>query len=227
MPLGGYSIRSLMKRTLLAASAGDPAVSRRLGKLAGTAGKDRHDADECPRGTIRQDRPGPRAARPGLRRRLLRPAGVEARGGGHEGRPRRDRRAGARVARRPREAATGQRRDEPPAPSVPRPPALRARSAHPHRQRRTALVRRGVQGALRRGRADASAGAFSADSRHAREAVPGPGVARRALRRLAPTVRDSAREARWRVSDRHQGVPRADGRSTSRFPPPNGSPSST
>ena len=171
----------------------------------------------CPRRTLRQDRPGPRPARQGLRRRLLRPAGVEARGRGHQDHARRDRGAGARGTRRPGASCR---------PAATRWSRLRhqyldrqlvgARGARPHGQGRAAVVRRGVQGALRRRRADAPGVALSEDSRHAREALPGPGLAGRALRRLAPAVRHSAREARRGVSDGHQGLPRADGASTSR-----------
>ena len=52
--------------------------------------------------------------------------------------------------------------------------------------------------------------ALPGDPRHAREAVPRPGLARRALRHVAQAVRHPAREARRRVSDRDQGLPRAD-----------------
>ena len=54
-----------------------------------------------------------------------------------------------------------------------------------HAEGRAAVVRRGVEGALRRGRADATRVAFPGDPRSPREALPGQRAAGRPLRRLA------------------------------------------
>ena len=123
---------------------------------------------------------------------------------------RRDRGAGGCGTQRSCQAPIGQRRAEPAPSSVSRPPALVPRGAHPHRQGREDDVRRGVEGALRRRRADVPGVALPEDPRYAREAIPGAGLACRALRRVAPALRDSAREARRRLPDRHQGLPRTD-----------------
>ena len=52
--------------------------------------------------------------------------------------------------------------------------------------------------------------ALPEDPRYAREAIPGAGLSCRALRCVAPALRDSAREARRGLPDRHQGLPRTD-----------------
>ena len=118
-----------------------------------------------------------RAARCRLRRCLLRSAGVE------EGRPKRE-----AVARRHREAAAtasrervtrdvaAGRRDATAAAPVPRTAALGAAGARAHAEGRAAVVRRGVEGALRRGRADATPSRTSRRSSTALEKrFPGTG----------------------------------------------------
>ena len=124
---------------------------------------------------------------------------------------RRDRRAGARrCAPTSRKLPPGGDEMSRAAPPIPRAPARRARGPRPHAQRRAADVRRGVEGALRRGRADASGSRTSSRSSITLEKrFPGQGslVARYdAWRRPFVIPRDEARRG---VPDGDRGVPRA------------------
>ena len=140
------------------------------------------------------------------------PTGVEGRGRGRQGGTRRHRRASGDAAGRPREGARRRRRDGRGCGSqyLERQLSALAR-ARPHAQGRASVVRRGVEGALRRRRADLPGVALPGDPRpRSSKRFPGSGSAGRALRRVAARVRHPARQARRGLPDRHRGVPRTD-----------------
>ena len=168
------------------------------------------------RRTLREAGAGAGPARRRLRRCLLRAAGVE------EGRRSRtkiplDDIAAQRAVADCGElggAPTGPRRDGALAAPLPRAAARGARRPRAHAERRAPVVRRGVDGALRRGGADLSRVALSGDSRPARQAVSRQRAARRPLRRVPRGVHHPARPARRGLPGGHRRLPRADARST-------------
>ena len=102
--------------------------------------------------------------------------------------------------------------------------ALRARVAM---LRAEADVRRGIEGALRRGGADATIGASSRGrSRSSASGCPG-GIAARAVRGVPQPVRDPARAARRDIQGGDRRLPQPHARSTSRCRRARASPSST
>ena len=158
--------------------------------------------------------------------------------GRRSGRRRRRRRSSASttIAARAHGAAgelgqspAGGRRDGRAAPPVSRAAAVGARGARPHAQGRAADVRRGVEGALRRRRADATPRRTSRQILDELEqALPG----QRAARRRATTRSGGSSSSRASKLDAVfkaaiDGVPRAHAGSTSRCRPASSSRSST
>ena len=88
-------------------------------------------------------------------------------------------------------------------------------------------VRRGVEGALRRGRADATMPRVRERAGGAVEEAAGLGTAARALRAFRSRFVDPARSARCDVQGGDRRLPQPDAASTSRCRPARASPSST
>ena len=102
---------------------------------------------------------------------------------------------------------------------VPAAPAVGARRARPDAQGRAAVVRRGIEGALRRGRADAIPSRTSRrSSTGSRSGFPAAGRSSTATTRSAARSSSRATKLDAVFQTAIAGVPRADAASTSRCP---------